>query len=332
MQGLRRSNWGDLMALLVSVVAAAVAPLQVLILSYAFLGPFHYLTEIAWLRGKQFYFGKGLVSPRVYALLAIGMSILALVEGLAKRADFAFWIVGVLLFLSLTVWVRNPYLLVMIALAAVGVSFVLRTWVYFISTMVPTLVHVFFFTLAFMVSGALRDKRTTLLKWLNPGLLAAFPLLLLFLPMHYSAPSGFWLWAESASFAAIHAKLAGDLHHTLLLSSKLFNDPVVAGLLRLFAFIYLYHYLNWFAKTELLQWHKTSRRGWVGILTLYAASIAIYAWNFRIGLVVSTFLSVLHVLLEFPLNWHTLRFLALRWRGERAEVTTGSRTQLQVPL
>ena len=80
--------------------------------------------------------------------------------------------------------------------------------------------------------------------------------------------------------------------------------------IRVFAFVYLFHYLNWFAKTELLQWHKVSRPQWVVIGILYVASLACYLWSFTLGFVVATFLSMLHVLLKFPLNWHTLRFVA----------------------
>ena len=56
---------------MVSAVAASVAPLQVFIFVYAFVGPLHYLTEIAWLRKKEFYFRDGVVSERVYVAIAI---------------------------------------------------------------------------------------------------------------------------------------------------------------------------------------------------------------------------------------------------------------------
>jgi hypothetical protein len=306
----------DLAGLLVSGVAAAIAPLQVLLVAFAFLGPFHYLTEIFWLRRKKFYFAEGMVSSRVYVTLACAMAVLGFVEH-AYRRDFGVWVVGSLLLLSLTVWVRNAYAIAAIAVAAIVTGFFLRTWVYFIAVMVPTLVHVFFFTWTFMLSGALRDKRATWRKWLNPALMVVIPVLLVALPMHYAAPSGIWLRAEAASFGTIHKKLAGDLHHTVVLNEQMLNDRVLAGMLRLFAFVYLFHYLNWFAKTELLEWHKVSRRGWAAIVVLYAASMGAYVWNFQFGFLVATFLSMLHVLLEFPLNWHTLRFLSDKVRRRR---------------
>jgi hypothetical protein len=316
MPAQQRMQWAaiaDFAALLVSGVAAAIAPLQVLLLAFAFLGPFHYLTEIAWLRKKKFYFDEGLVPPSVYVGIAVAMAVVGVIQYIVHR-DLGFWIVGTLLLLSLTVWVRNAYAIAAIAIAALITGFFLRTWVYFVAVMVPTLVHVFFFTWTFMVSGALRSKTASWKKWVNPSLMVAIPLVLLFLPMHYAEPSGFWLKGEVATFGALHHKLAGNFHHVVNINEKMLNDRVVAGILRLFAFVYLFHYLNWFTKTELLHWHKTSRRVWGTILVLYAASAALYAWNFRWGFLVATFLSMLHVLLEFPLNWHTLRFVSGRLR------------------
>ena len=55
---------GNFLALILSATAAMLAPLQTFIFVYAFVGPLHYLTEIAWLRKKDFYFG-GLDARRV---------------------------------------------------------------------------------------------------------------------------------------------------------------------------------------------------------------------------------------------------------------------------
>jgi len=308
-------DWPDLTALLVSGVLAALAPLQVFLLAYALLGPFHYLTEMAWLRKKEFYFREGLISSRSYTVLAVGLALLAPLDFVIKH-NFGFWIVGLLLLLSLSVWVRNLYALGALAIAGVAAKFVLRPWVFLIAILVPTLIHVYFFTGTFMVSGALRDKRATLAKWVNPALLLLIPVVLCCVRLHYAAPGNFWLQNEAASFGSLHAYLANDLHHTLTLSAALLQDTVVAAVIRVFAFVYLFHYLNWFAKTELLQWHRISPREWTVIGVLYVASIGVYMWNFRWGFIFVTFLSLLHVLLEFPLNWHTLRFLSLRIRGK----------------
>jgi len=305
----RKTRYADLAALAISGVLAAFAPMQVFLFSFAVLGPLHYLTEIAWLNKKKFYLGDSAVPRWVYVLAAVAAVVLSLASGLLKH-DMWFWAVGAMLLISLSVLVRNAYVMTAVAVVALIASFFLRTWVFFVAAMVPTLVHVFFFTWTFMVSGALRERERSLTKWVNPALAAVIPVLLMFVPMHYGRLGGFWLRAESMTFVSIHAKLAGDLHHTVVLNGMLLKDPVVAGLMRVFAFAYLFHYLNWFAKTELLELHKIPRREWAAIALVYVACLASFGVSFRFGFMVSSFLSVLHVVLEFPLNWHTLRFVA----------------------
>jgi hypothetical protein len=283
--------------------------MQVFLFSFAVLGPLHYLTEIAWLEKKNFYLKDSAVPSWSYLIAALAAVALSLASHLVKH-DLWFWTIGAMLLISLSVWIRNVYAIAVVAVAAILASLFLRTWVFFIAAMVPTLVHVFFFTWTFMVSGALRERKNTLAKWVNPLLAAAIPVILMFLPLHYGQPGGFWLKAESMSFLSIHSKLAGDLHHTMVLNGTLLNDPIVAGLMRVFAFAYLFHYLNWFAKTELLELHKISRGGWTSIAVVYAVCLGSFWVDLRLGFVVSSFLSLLHVVLEFPLNWHTLRFVA----------------------
>ena len=92
MQAAQRIDWPDLAALLLSGVLAAAAPLQVFLLAYALLGPFHYLTEIAWLRKKQFYFREGLISSRSYLLLAVGMAVLWVLLAIWRVTSDSHWV------------------------------------------------------------------------------------------------------------------------------------------------------------------------------------------------------------------------------------------------
>src|ERR1700709_572876 len=168
MSAEKRFDWPDLLALLLSGALAAAAPLQVFLLAYALLGPFHYLTEIAWLRSKQLYLREGLISSRIYLLLAVVLAALAPLQYVVKH-NFGFWVVGLLLLLSLTVWVQNIYVLAAIGAAGFAAKFTLRPWLFLIAVLVPTLIHVYFFTWTFMVSGALRSKRSTVARWINPA-------------------------------------------------------------------------------------------------------------------------------------------------------------------
>ncbi|NNJ56220.1 MAG: hypothetical protein HKP14_08810 [Bacteroidia bacterium] len=68
------------------------------------------------------------------------------------------------------------------------------------------------------------------------------------------------------------------------------------------AFAYTYHYLNWFSKTKVINWHQVSKSRLYGAIAIWLGSVALYLYDYKIGLAVLFFFSVLHVFLEFPLN------------------------------
>ena len=68
------------------------------------------------------------------------------------------------------------------------------------------------------------------------------------------------------------------------------------------AFSYMYHYLNWFSKTSIIQWHNIPKWRFIGVIVLWVASLALYAYNYSVGLKWLFLLSFTHVLVEFPLN------------------------------
>jgi len=73
-------------------------------------------------------------------------------------------------------------------------------------------------------------------------------------------------------------------------------------IMRFIAFAYTYHYLNWFSKTSVIKWHLVPKRVLIATISLWLLSIAIYAYDYTLGMNVLFFLSFLHVFLEFPLN------------------------------
>ena len=80
----------------------------------------------------------------------------------------------------------------------------------------------------------------------------------------------------------------------------------ITGLL---AFVYTYHYLNWFIKAEVIRWTAMTR----GRLALVAAasgiSTALYFYDYALGFTVLLAFSLAHIVLEFPLNTLALRQL-----------------------
>lgn len=314
-----RSNFA---ALLISAAAATVAPLQVFLFVYAFVGPLHYLTEMAWLKKKDFYSGDWLVSSPIYVLIASLLCVAVSVDFYLHRGITAYT-VGLLVLLSLSTRIRNPYVLLSLLLAGVLAKFFVHGFVIFIGAILPTIVHVYVFTLLFMISGLVRERKRTLLSWLNPALLLAMPAILLTINPSYRAPGSYWITAETG-LSDLHGYLVGLLGSNMHPDASILANPAAAAVLRFLAFIYLFHYLNWFTKTELLKWHRVSRRSWAVILSLYAVSVGCYLWNFLVGFYIVNFLSLLHVFLEFPLDWHTGEFLTSSftqlWRrpGEQA--------------
>jgi hypothetical protein len=321
----RSPHLANFLALVVSATAATLAPLHVFLFAYAFLGPLHYLTEMAWLKKKNFFSAEGLLSPAAYVLIACALCLAVSADFYLHRGITA-TAIALLVVLSLSTRIRDPRILLAVIATGLLARYFLHGFVIFVAAILPTIVHVYFFTLLFMLSGLVRETRRpskageprTLWNkrapWVNPLLLLTLPLVLLRAHPRYASPGPYWLNAE-AGFADLHGYLVHLLGGNLHPDASILASPAAAAVLRLLAFIYLFHYLNWFTKTELLQWHRVSRRSWTVILALYALSVGCYLWNFTVGFYLVNFLSLLHVFLEFPLNWHTGQFLTTCFAG-----------------
>ena len=76
-------------------------------------------------------------------------------------------------------------------------------------------------------------------------------------------------------------------------------DARLTGLL---AFVYTYHYLNWFIKADVIRWADVppARLALVGAVSV--ASTALYFYDYALGFSILLALSLLHVVLEFPLD------------------------------
>ena len=93
------------------------------------------------------------------------------------------------------------------------------------------------------------------------------------------------------------------------LAEILFNSNAGIVIMRLIAFSYTYHFLNWFSKTSIIKWHQIPKKNLAVVFLLWIASLALYFYDYYIGLKVLYFLSLLHVVLDFPLDH--LTFIAI---------------------
>jgi hypothetical protein len=77
----------------------------------------------------------------------------------------------------------------------------------------------------------------------------------------------------------------------------------------LLAFVYTYHYLNWFIKAEVIRWTAMSGKRLALVAAASGVSTALYFYDYALGFTVLLAFSLAHIVLEFPLNTLALRQL-----------------------
>jgi hypothetical protein len=93
---------------------------------------------------------------------------------------------------------------------------------------------------------------------------------------------------------------------------RLFGAPNLqldTRLTSLLAFVYTYHYLNWFIKAEIIHWNKMTRGRLALVMSASGLSTALYFYDYALGFTILLAFSLAHVILEFPLNSLVLRQL-----------------------
>jgi hypothetical protein len=285
---LNRINYLNIAAMLASACLAFIIPFELVLLSYAILGPAHYLTEISWLNARQFFTLK-----KYDYLLIAGLVILALLLKL-PAANLIYYTFG-LSFILIVVRGSLSRILAFIVLIVAGyfllTSNLLRT---IFGLYVPTLIHVYLFTGAFILFGALKDKIVS-------GYLAFIfflfcPVLLCVLFTSYHNIPAVWAVNNFDSFKKL---ITVALRRPSL---NVYTSPAAIILTRLIAFAYTYHYLNWFTKTSVIKWHRVSVTRALVLGVIWIASVTLYFYNYRLGIKWLFMLSLVHVILEFPLN------------------------------
>jgi hypothetical protein len=388
-------NYLNIGLMALSALLAYFLPFETFLMAYAFLGPLHYLTEISWLHDRN-YFSKGKYDFIVLLIIGVLLSYAAFAKDFGINVDFYESFVEANLFDKLIVFalfsavlfalVENIFVkIVSILLLFVFVSGWLSperadanrasTTVFALTSLVPTLIHVYVFTGLFMLYGALKSRsKTGLLSFVS---FILFPIILVFYApvdtksnflsdygkkAYYADGEGFFYTNVSildhfkltdeplltnkqyldsvvnkkgadnqipvAERARITDSLKNKLSENFIVpnpDSEYYMKPIpvkyaipINGkdyywntvffstigimLMRFIAFAYLYHYLNWFSKTEVIRWHKVPKIRFAAVIILWLLACGAYAYDYSIGLNFLFFLSFTHVLLEFPLN------------------------------
>ena len=286
-----------------SCLASFFVPFELFLFSYGILGPLHYLTEIGWLHKKN-YFTKG-----KYDFLFLVAACLMLVywnyhppKNYGLTADIIFFsLLCCIAFVFIQDWL---YRFVIIALSLVFVGFLNNSPQFFtwVAIFLPTIIHVFVFTWAFMLFGVIKEKSV-------PGLISILVLILCSVLIIVIQPTN--LFYTVSDYTQKSYQRFGDLNYQLInyfnmdqLTNikQIFTTNAGFVIMRFIAFAYTYHYLNWFSKTSVIKWHQVPKNILFGTLALWLISISLYIYDYNLGLQVLFFLSFLHVFLEFPLN------------------------------
>lgn len=200
------------------------------------------------------------------------------------------------------------------------------TALYILTSFVPTLIHVYVFTGFFILYGALKSRSVSGLASMIVFVICPILLVYLFQDSHFiqvteygksaygntKNQDGFFdlsqgILSRFFNYSADLSKVKTREEANVVLDQQwtqfVYYSKAGILLMRFIAFAYLYHYLNWFSKTEVIRWHKVPKKRFIAVIVLWIASLALYGYSYAIGLQWLFFLSFSHVLLEFPLNF-----------------------------
>jgi hypothetical protein len=386
-------NYLNIGLMFLSALGAFFLPFEVFLFAYAFLGPLHYLTEISWLHDRN-YFSKGKYDFIVLVVIGVLLSYAAFAKDFGVNTDFYEAFKDANLFDKLLVLALFSAILfalvenLIVKIISILFLFVFisgwlspensaennsSTTIFALTSLLPTLIHVYAFTGLFMLYGALKSRSKTGL--LSVATFIIIPIILVFYTpvnpktnflsdfgkkAYYAEGDGFFYTNVSildhfklidqplltnkqyldvlvnkkseenqfsvAERARINDSLKNKLSENFIVpnqESEYYNKPIPAKfvipgkeyywnsiffstfgimLMRFIAFAYLYHYLNWFSKTEVIRWHKVPKLRFALVIGLWLTACGLYAYDYALGLSFLFFLSFTHVLLEFPLN------------------------------
>jgi hypothetical protein len=288
--------------LLAALALAYLLPFELLVLSYAILGPLHYLTEISWLHDRHYFLPHRSAAPML-AFAALAAMFIA--------SPFWYGVLVVFAFVVCAILAASPARgrgTVLIALAIATIALLGQAGAPFAvaGVLLPTLVHVSLFTLVFMTLGAHKARSAAQFAIVAVYLIAIAAIVAV-------PPSSATVIPR---LAGIGKEYFGDIAPALgsvFGIAHLQFDARITGLL---SFIYTYHYLNWFIKADVIRWADIPRPRLAAIAALSLAATGLYFYNYAYGFMVLLLLSLLHVLLEFPLNSISIRQLASALRND----------------
>ena len=320
-------NYLNIGLMILSCGLAFVLPFELFLFSYAVLGPLHYLTEISWLH-KRNYFTTG---KRDYIWLTILCTVFIVIYFIIVSGQEGSYInswfgspsnslikllrpwnnhlifIAFMSALAMVVFRKWLYKLLFIATAIVVAVFLsdIRTYTVIIGVFLPTLMHVFLFTGAFILFGALKEQSVSGIISLVVFIFCGLSFFLLNIDTGYQISQKVADTLIESGFHVVNATIFSILEPKNFEFRDIFLSDTGIRIQQFIAFAYTYHYLNWFSKTSIIKWHDVPKKALIANTVIWIAAVALYLYNYKLGFIALLFLSMLHVLLEFPLNYRS---------------------------
>lgn len=300
----------DQLNIIMMIIALAVAyyiPVELVLISYAFLGPAHYLTQISWMHDRAYFTGSNFLLW-AFVLLSLAFTFMYYL-GVFNTIYYAYMLCAALSIAMSYVFFQTTgrrftmsaiFFAVMIGLVNISPGFSLTIGVF-----LPTILHIYVFTLLFMLYGAMKTGSPwAYLSCLMMVICAAYFFIL-------EPESRIYFPEMTHANIGPFAVVADHLQRIFSFGGHVSG----VSMLGMLSFAYTYHYLNWFTKVNIIQWNQIPKRRIGVMVLLYLMTISLYLYDYRIGFLSILFLSLLHVLLELPLNVMTIRAVASRILG-----------------
>lgn len=308
-----------------SLALAIWLPFKLFIFSYAFLGPLHYMTEMNWLNEHNFFLKQSKKWIYVIAGLCLFLTIPAVLIYL--QSEFGFELKSIItplskysshillgaffLSLSLLLFKKREHVLISIIPILLIIAWFNKEQLQlltFIGLFLPTIIHIYLFTLLFVIFGVKKSGSKNG-KWLALAIIIV-PFIITFLPIEdntYKISDYVVDPLTSVNIGYISSAMVYILN---AFKSQPFNPfAAISVKVQIFiAFAYTYHYLNWFSKTSIIGWGKKLKGPKaIVILGIGAVSSIVYVIDYKLGYTLLFFLSFMHVVLEFPLNFVSIK-------------------------
>ncbi len=305
-------NYLNIGLMLLSLLAAYIIPFELFLFAYAVLGPLHYLTEISWLDKKN-YFIKSKKDSWLFLILVICITI-GLFNSHSKINFFvASFLFSGFVYALIILYVEKLAIKLLLVFLAFIISLIFNFNTYpkfpflIFAIWLPTIIHVFIFTGAFILYGALKSRSISGIVSLVVFALCAATFFV-YMPNDFGIAVSEYGKKAYSFFRILNVSLYntfgfGEMKMT---DTTLFDDTKAIAIMRFIAFAYTYHYLNWFSKTTVIKWNQVSKKRLTIIIILWILAVVLYAFSYKVGFYALFLISVLHVFLEFPLNHITL--------------------------